>query len=294
MKIATIAASLLLMFATSPRAWAARAEPPTPVPESPPASVPPASDTDPNADDTGPTPPEPPPAPSTVGQPAAAATARVGDEPQPDDDSDWYQELDLDAFLSVAYVHNFGFTNPSGVNVGRLFDQNDDSFKLDLAAITLQWKARAPGDVGFRLDIAHGVVVPVVLGGIDVAVLQAYARYIVPIGSGLHIDVGSFLSHIGSEAVEGFETTNSTYSHGFIFSLFTPPTMTGLRLTYDFAHVVQTTVWLVNGWVANTLDNNSAKSLGLQLNIAPINEVRFNVSYLAGAEKAATITIGVT
>src|SRR6185312_3078402 len=135
------------------------------------------------------------------------------------------------------------------------------------------------------LDIAHGIVIPPIIAGNDVAVLQGYARYIAPVGAGLTIDVGTFLSHIGSETVEGYEQQNATYSHGFIFSLFTPPNFTGLRLAYDWERRVQATVWVVNGWQSNTFDNNTGKTYGLQLNAKPVDEVKLSVSYLAGPEQ---------
>ena len=199
----------------------------------------------------------------------------------------WYEDLALNAFFSMAYMHNFSLTGSTPVqNQGRLFDADNDSFKIDLAQVVLQDEPESLGDVGFRLDIVHGLVIPTVLGGQDLALEQGYVSYIAPLGNGLRIDAGSFLSHIGAETVEGFDSYNDNYSRSLLFANATAKQLTGLRLFYAFNGILGLTGHVVNGWQANHFDNNTGKTYGLSVHFTPVQRLAFFAHYLGGPEQA--------
>jgi hypothetical protein len=227
---------------------------------------------DPSAPSAPTAPPEPGPA-----QPAAPPAADV-------DDQTWYETIEADAFVSAAYGHNFAVsTQAAGANTHRAFDRDTDSFKLDVAALTLELAGTEPGEGGFRLDLAYGMIVPRVLEGGPVAVLQAYASYMT--SWRLRVDVGTFLSHMTAEAVEVYDAYNLTYSRGLQFTHLAPPLLTGVRLVRDWGGT-QATVFVVNGWEHNRLDNNSAKSFGARLVFSAKPYATFSLAYMTGPEKA--------
>lgn len=274
--IAALAASLLLLVAP-----AARAQSPDPVTEEAPGDTPPLRP----AVEAEPPPPAaaaPPPNPAATGANEAKAnavpTAASSDEPA------WYEDIELNALVSAAVLHNFNLpASLSGANIARVFDRDNDSIKLDVASVALQSEADGPGKAGFRLDIAHGQVVPAVVGGSDIALQQAYVSYIAPWGSGLRFDVGTFFSRIGAEVVENYANINDTYSRSLLFNVG-PKELTGARLGYNFADVVDLKLLVVNGWQPNIIDNNTGKTLGLQLALTPDPVFSLQVNYLAGPE----------
>ena len=201
-------------------------------------------------------------------------------------ETNWYDDLLLNAFVSAAYVHNFAISGGQ-LNIGRLFDANNDSFKLDVAQVVLQNPPTQLGEAGFRIDAVYGQTVPTGVGNGIAALQQAIVGYIVPVGEGLRLELGTFHSRIGSEVIEHYENANDTYSHSFLFRA-QPPLLTGFRMTYPFNQNVELTVLIVNGWRANTFDNNVAKTLGVQFTFNPTPFFSLRLDYLGGAEQANT------
>ena len=211
---------------------------------------------------------------------SVAAQAALDDEPA------WYDDLLVNAFVSVATVHNFSVvTTRRNTNQLRFFDTDNDSIKVDVAEVVLQMEPEVAGAAGFRLDVVHGVSIPVVMGGIDIGLQQGFVSYIAPLGSGLTLDAGTFMSRMGGETIEGYDNYNDTYSRGLLFRYAMPQILTGLRAHYNLAPTLQVTGLVVNGWAANVLDNNTGKSLGLQLALNPNPTISISAHYLGGPEK---------
>ena len=58
---------------------------------------------------------------------------------------------------------------------------------------------------------------------------QLFVSYIAPIGKGLRIDGGKFVTHMGYEVIGGYDGYNDNFSRGFIFGYGIPFTHTGLK-----------------------------------------------------------------
>src|SRR5512135_1706739 len=114
----------------------------------------------------------------------------------------WYEEISVNAFLSASYSYNFNRPD-SGTNQLRVFDFDDNTFKVDVAEIVLQKAVGKPGEAGFRVDVEAGSSIPRVsssyglLQGQDVDLQQAFVSWIAPVGSGLRLDAGKFITHFG-------------------------------------------------------------------------------------------------
>ncbi|MGC8654749.1 MAG: outer membrane beta-barrel protein, partial [Candidatus Kryptoniota bacterium] len=112
---------------------------------------------------------------------------------------------------------------------------------------------------------------------------QAYVTAIVPVGSGLTIDAGKFVTLMGFEVIE--TNANWNYSRSLLFSYAIPYFHTGLRLTYSPMDNFSVSVHVVNGW--NTvIDNNSSKSVGLALNYSINSNTIITINGMSGFEQA--------
>jgi hypothetical protein len=206
----------------------------------------------------------------------------------------WFQQITLNAFASASYTWNFN--NPqSNTNQLRAFDYIHNSIGIDAAEVVIQKAVANRGDFGFRIDIAMGSVAKVaaarglfrdpttgIAGEFDLQ--QAFASYIVPIGKGLRIDAGKFVTPVGAEFIDGYDGYNDNFSRSLLFTWAIPFTHTGLRMTYAFNDKIAATVMLVNGW-DNVIDNNSAKSFGVSIALTPVAPLAIYLNYIGGPEQ---------
>ena len=223
-------------------------------------------------------PPKEPPTPSPA--PAAALP--------------WYAQITWNAFISASYTWNFN--NPlSKINRIRAMDYDHNSFRVDTAELVLQKAVSNPGDFGFRADVVYGAtaIVGAARGlfrdpttGIaqQIDLQQAYASYIIPVGKGLRVDFGKFVTNVGSEYLDGYDGWNDNFSRSILFNWAIAFTHTGLRFNYTFNDKFSLGAMLVNGW-DNFLDNNQAKSFGLFATITPHPTLNLYVNYIGGPEQ---------
>ncbi len=174
---------------------------------------------------------------------------------------------------------------------GRAFDVRHNAFSLQLAKLTLN-KANSKDDpLGFRIDIGLGETVDRIISVSDSSrndatkhVMQAYASYVAPIGSGLTLDFGKFYTPVGAEVIETKDNFN--YSRGWLFA-FGPYYHTGLRAKYAVNDKVALSGFLVNGWdnmFENNVGENAGKTVGFQIGLTPNKKFAFTQTYLAGPE----------
>ena len=209
----------------------------------------------------------------------------------------WLQEVTLDGFLATSYSHNFN--RPASLtNQFRVFDFDDATFKLDELELVAQKAVIKPRDAGFRTDLTFGSSVPRVTAsaglfrdaagvGQDLDLHQAFATYIAPVGSGLRLDAGKFITSHGYEVIDGYDGWNDNATRSLLFGYAIPFTHVGVRATYVATPRVTGVLMLVNGWdVAR--DNNRGKSLGAQVALAPLAPLTVIVSGMTGAERTGS------
>jgi len=148
-------------------------------------------------------------------------------------------------FIDAYYSKNFN-SPATETNQLRNFDINENQFALSLAELVIQKQA---SPVGFRMDLDFGPTNDLVQpgNGSTLNVLQqAYLTAVLPVGSGLTVDVGKFVTHMGNEVIESKDNWN--YSRSFLFEFAIPYYHTGIRLTYPIASMLSGTLDLLNGW----------------------------------------------
>ena len=118
----------------------------------------------------------------------------------------------------------------------------------------------------------------------DFDLQQAYISWIAPIGNGLRLDAGKFMTHHCYEVIDGYDGFNDNATRSFLFGYSAPATHTGVRLGYGFGEKAAATIMVVNGW-DNARDNNSTKSIGAQLALTPTRGVDGLLNGMWGPEQ---------
>jgi hypothetical protein len=196
--------------------------------------------------------------------------------------------LGMSIYLQGGYTYNF--ENPdSGINRQRIFDQKANTFLLDLAQI--QFAKDAPeGGVGFKLKVSAGETAKYIhsagLGNPDDAfdLTEAYVDYVAPLGSGLKLRFGKFVTYHSAEVIEAKDNFN--YSRSFLFNYAVPFTHTGFMGGYKFSEAFTANLYLVNGWDVTT-DNNNGKTFGVGLAFTPLDPVQLTFNFMYGPEQAS-------
>ena len=194
-----------------------------------------------------------------------------------------------------AYVaHNFG--EPSnGITHARGFDNRHATFSLANAALGGQWEAgpvtaRLVGQVGSTPATYYGAE-PVLPGtyatnGSGPALWrflqEAYVAYTAPVGRGLRLSAGLFLSPIGPENLAVHDNPFWSRSNLF-FGL--PFYHTGAQASYPLTQRLRVTAAVWNGW-NSVVDNNTEKSVSLGFTYGE-PAVTASLLYFGGVERAA-------
>src|SRR5690349_18879930 len=71
----------------------------------------------------------------------------------------WVSEVTINGFFAGSYSYNFN-RPVFHLNQFRVFDFDDNTFKLDEFELVLQKTASAPREAGFRVDVTLGSSVP--------------------------------------------------------------------------------------------------------------------------------------
>jgi len=210
--------------------------------------------------------------------------------------------MSVTGFVDGYYSYNLNHPRPApgtflipGLSPGtflstyRTFDGPTNQFSLNMIELTI---AKAPDAAASRLGYnltfgfgnAENVVNSTEFGGLGYAqpVKEAYLSYLAPVGKGLQIDFGKFVTTNGAEVIE--TNANWNYSRGLLFNYAIPFYHYGVRAKYTFNDKFNLTGLLVNGW-NNIVENNTAKTLGVSLGWNPNKKWAIVQNYYAGPEQ---------
>mgnify|MGYP001044047714 FL=1 len=207
----------------------------------------------------------------------------------------WFEAIAVNGFVSASWGRNLN-DPASGGNELRAFDTENGSIALDVASLVIGKEAGKAGETGFRLDLLAGSSVPGVTAaeGLfraeetgeagDFDLLQAYVTWVAPVGRGLTLDVGKFVTPAGFEAVDGFEEWNDNATRSLQFTLSEPTTHTGVKAGYGFSDTLSAQLLLVNGW-DDAKDRNGRKTLGASITLVPGAAWSVTTTLLHGPEQ---------
>src|SRR6266404_4841632 len=218
--------------------------------------------------------------------------ARKQEEKQNEGIMSFFRTTELSGFVDAYYGYNF---NHPGVDTQlRNFDTKSSQFSLNLAKVVLEKKPISDSRLGFRTDLAFGPATEIVHasepGGADVFkhIQQAYLSYLAPVGKGLQIDVGKFVTPNGAEVIETKDNWN--YSRSLLFALAIPYYHFGVRATYAVNNKITVMGALVNGW-NNVEDNNGGKTVGVSLTVKPTKKLTIIQNYTGGPEQDDSVPV---
>ena len=163
-------------------------------------------------------------------------------------------------FVDVYYGQNFN-SPASRTNTLRAFDINSNQFALNLMELIVD-KQPDPNNsrTGYHIALGYGQAINAINatdpGGLsfDQYLKEAYFSYVAPVGKGLQLDVGKFVTPHGAEVIETKDNWN--YSRGLLFSYAIPFYHFGMRAKYTFNDKYALSGFFVNGW-NDVVDNNS-------------------------------------
>lgn len=202
-------------------------------------------------------------------------------------------ELELGGWVEAFWQWNAN--QPSnGVTANRSFDDRAQTFVVSNVVTDAQWSldrmtARITLQIGHTPDLyyASEPSLPAVGGAVGSDrtvwkfIQQAIVGWTAPVGTGLLVEAGLFLSPIGAEGLAIKEQWNWSRSDLF-FAL--PAYHTGVRATYGLAPHLTASAGVYNGW-NSVLDNNEEKSVSAQLAYSARFDLSFRLVYFGGVER---------
>ena len=135
--------------------------------------------------------------------------------------------IDIGGHVEIAYGWDMGLVHSSG-----LFDN-----PATLGVGTGQYRSRTSPENQFDL-------------------VQAYLDFALPVGSGLRIRAGKFVTLLGYEVIN--PTGNPIYSHSYMFGFAIPFTQTGVMGEYKINDDWLLDAGITRGWNQTFKDNNGA------------------------------------
>lgn len=164
----------------------------------------------------------------------------------------FFDSIDLGFAVDTTYQYVFNRGVTDSLQLRALYPDNQQ-FSINAFTVSVSKTPTMDGGLmdllGFRADILFGEQAGELGGeGFDSDVVdpyQAYLQVLAPIGTGLNIYAGRFVTLAGYEVIEGYKNPN--ISRGILFGYALPFTHTGIRFGYT-AGSITLTAGLNNGW----------------------------------------------
>lgn len=197
----------------------------------------------------------------------------------------------LSGLVDTYYGYDFNY--PSNMQTGlEFFDANENQFGLSLVELTVNKtptdSGGAAGRVGYDVSAGFGQTINTINGTGPTSdgtlsgaryLKEAYFSYLAPVGKGLKIDVGKFVTTAGEEVIES--NANWNYSRSILFYYAIPFYHFGVRATYALNSKVSLQASITNGW-NNIVATNKAKTYEGSISLTPNAKWGFTETYYAG------------
>jgi hypothetical protein len=218
----------------------------------------------------------------------AAAQDKPAD-PAPDPDKvtlNFFRNTEIGGLVDAYWLYNSNKVPPSY----QAFDTLYNSFDVAMAEVWVAKSPTADSRIGYKVRTFFGNAADIVASASGQFLKEspyknigeAYGSYLAPVGKGLQIDVGKFVTTAGAEVIERKDDWN--YSGSLLFTLAIPFYHSGVRLTYSPNDKVTLIGGVVNGW-NDVNDNNTAKSVLGSVIYKPTGSVTITENYIGGPEQ---------
>jgi hypothetical protein len=205
-------------------------------------------------------------------------------------------EVKLTGYVENSGVLNLGDSGEGGVNELRFYDFEDE-VSFNMAELALKKDPSDAYPLGFGLVVTGGRdaqknhalglfrEVEDVFPFEDTAefdLQEVYGSYRLPVGKGLTLKAGKFVTLLGSEVIEGPLNLNVSRSLLFVYSI--PLTHVGALASYPVGERVSLTAGPVLGWDVLD-DNNDRLSWMGQVAVTPAENLATNLQLIVGPEQ---------
>jgi hypothetical protein len=210
--------------------------------------------------------------------------------------------VSIHGLVGVDYLYDVNRPAGSAPPFLRSFEDKSNSFILNLG--NLHFERASKDGLGFVADVDFGETAnvvnnstyfgkgydangnPILGNGTDfVDVRQFYLTYTIPVGSGIKLQAGRFVTLAGAEVIKSYNNINYNITNSILFGYAIPFTHTGLMSTYAFNDQWTLNLGIVNGW-DNVADNNDGKSVTGMLTWAPSSAFSIAISGIYGPEQS--------
>ena len=236
--------------------------------------------------------------PALAQTPSPTPVPAAADEPrkEPEKPKTFWEEQKLFAYIENSFTANLSGSGRGGVNELRFYDYHE-GYTFNMAEFSIK------KDPSERYPFGYGLVIT---AGIDSQknhsfgifrderdafpfrntekfdLQEAYLSGTVPVGSGLTLKGGKFVTLLGYEVIES--PNNLNFSRGYLFELAVPLTHTGGLATYTFTDWFNMTAGVVLGW-DDSKNVNDALSYTGQFAFTPVKDFTANLNWIAGPEQ---------
>ncbi len=180
--------------------------------------------------------------------------------------------ITLSGYVDVSYTEQFGGRGTAFGSTSELrqFDVHNDNFNINAVKVALEKALPDKNDwaAGFRIDTIYGQDAQILnagsggnvfgssftggsssssfVGSSDFYLEQALVKFRIPVGNGLDIYAGKFVTFLGYEVIES--PANPNFSRSLLFTEAIPLTHTGVYADYKFNDEVEAKFGVVDGW----------------------------------------------
>lgn len=178
--------------------------------------------------------------------------------------------ITVGGWVQASWTYNFS-TPDNQVNVGRVFDFEDQDLTLNQLVVFIDRPVAYNADkfdIGGRMEWmwggdarlihANGIMDSGQNGDEHFDPTQFYIDMNLPVGKGLKVRVGKYVTTLGYETIN--PTTNPFYSRSFLFGFAIPFTHLGVQANYQFTDDIEGYFGVVRGWDQGFEDVNDMVS----------------------------------
>lgn len=209
--------------------------------------------------------------------------------------------LTVGGFAAAGWSYNFN-SPEGGLNTGRVFDvkeQDPTLHQLDLFVERPVDPSKGVFDVGGKVEVLYGSDARFIhSNGLNFYgdsfpqsypdeqfdLVQAYASFAVPVGNGLQVTAGKFVTPLGYEVIA--PTGNAFYSRSFLFGNAIPFTHTGITASYTLSEQVSVMGGVVRGWDQALEDANDMVSFLGGVTFTVGEDTKVVLAAITGPEQA--------
>ena len=234
---------------------------------------------------------------STLAAPALAQTPGPAPEQKEEEKpKTFWEENKLFAYIENSFTANLSGSGRGGVNELRLYD-NHEGYTFNVAEFSIKKDPSERYPFGYGLVITAGIdsqknhSIGIFRDEDDAFAFrntekfdlqEAYISGTIPLGRGLTLKGGKFVTLLGYEVIESPNDLN--FSRGYLFGLAIPLTHTGALASYTFSDWFNVTAGVVLGWDDSKNVNDRPSYTG-QFAFTPLKDFTANLNWIVGPEQ---------